>query len=225
MRLGQGSGHDARLKSLSLLSPIAVVRPKNYPNVQCLRVFSNQLFLPPNCIHVLQTGKFWSITSRIGSTEEICQIWLIRAAKMRRLQVFDNRCLRTTARVGWCRRNRNETVRKRSFGFQRVLPLKNVSGTRSCVGLDMFYACRTIVCRRECCISVSSSEWRKQRGGQSLTWQRNMKKITKRLGAVGATRLPGWGPRDPHCAWLETLQDMAANRFPKRSIAKRPDEN
>ncbi|KAG5450455.1 hypothetical protein CSKR_105115 [Clonorchis sinensis] len=37
-----------------------------------------------------------------------------------------------------------------------------------------------------------------------------MKEITKRLGAVGATRLPGWGPRDPHCAWLETLQDMAA---------------
>ncbi|KER33008.1 hypothetical protein T265_01091 [Opisthorchis viverrini] len=22
----------------------------------------------------------------------------------------------------------------------------------------------------------------------------------------------GWGPRDPHCAWLKTLQDMAANR-------------
>ncbi|KER33474.1 hypothetical protein T265_00591 [Opisthorchis viverrini] len=30
-----------------------------------------------------------------------------------------------------------------------------------------------------------------------------MKKITKRLGVVSATRLPGWGPRDPHCAWLE----------------------
>ncbi|KER23741.1 hypothetical protein T265_08432 [Opisthorchis viverrini] len=39
-----------------------------------------------------------------------------------------------------------------------------------------------------------------------------MKEITKRLGAVGATRLSGWGARDPHCAWLETLQEMAANR-------------
>ncbi|KER21858.1 hypothetical protein T265_09924 [Opisthorchis viverrini] len=39
-----------------------------------------------------------------------------------------------------------------------------------------------------------------------------MKEITKRLGAVGTARLPGWGPRDPRCAWLETLQDMAANR-------------
>ncbi|KER28782.1 hypothetical protein T265_04473 [Opisthorchis viverrini] len=56
-------------------------------------------------------------------------------------------------------------------------------------------------------------EWRKQRGGQPLTWRRSMKEIPKRLAAVGATRLPGLGPRDPHCAWLETLQDMAANQY------------
>ncbi|KER23923.1 hypothetical protein T265_08289 [Opisthorchis viverrini] len=54
-------------------------------------------------------------------------------------------------------------------------------------------------------------------GGQPLTWQRSMKEITKRLGSVGATRLPGWGPRDLHCAWLETLQDMAANRYSELS--------
>ncbi|KER26217.1 hypothetical protein T265_06496 [Opisthorchis viverrini] len=39
-----------------------------------------------------------------------------------------------------------------------------------------------------------------------------MKEIIKRLGAVRATRLPGWRPSDSYCAWLETLQDMAANR-------------
>ncbi|KER23580.1 hypothetical protein T265_08573 [Opisthorchis viverrini] len=59
---------------------------------------------------------------------------------------------------------------------------------------------------------MPNSEWRKQRGGQPLTWQRSMKEITKRLGAVGTTHLPGWGPRGPHCVWLEILQDMAANR-------------
>ncbi|KER21238.1 hypothetical protein T265_10398 [Opisthorchis viverrini] len=68
--------------------------------------------------------------------------------------------------------------------------------------------------------SVRNAEWRKQRGGQPMTWQRSMKEITKRLGAVGATRLPGWGPRDPHCAWLETLQDMAANRCQWRSCCQ-----
>ncbi|KAG5442307.1 hypothetical protein CSKR_109878 [Clonorchis sinensis] len=67
---------------------------------------------------------------------------------------------------------------------------------------------------------MPNSEWRKQRGGQPLTWQRGMKEITKRLGAVGATRLPGWGPRDPYCAWLETLQDMAANRCQWRSCCR-----
>ncbi|KER25957.1 hypothetical protein T265_06708 [Opisthorchis viverrini] len=39
-----------------------------------------------------------------------CEIWPIRAADLRRLQVFDNRCLRTIARVGWCRGMCNEAV-------------------------------------------------------------------------------------------------------------------
>ncbi|KER23071.1 hypothetical protein T265_08970 [Opisthorchis viverrini] len=47
-----------------------------------------------------------------------------------------------------------------------------------------------------------------------------MKEIMKCLGAVGDTRLPGWGPRDPHCAWLETLQNMAANRCQWRSCCQ-----
>ncbi|KER22597.1 hypothetical protein T265_09361 [Opisthorchis viverrini] len=47
-----------------------------------------------------------------------------------------------------------------------------------------------------------------------------MKEIAERLGAVGATRLPGWGQRDPYCAWLDTLQDMAANRCQWRSCCQ-----
>ncbi|KER21852.1 hypothetical protein T265_09917 [Opisthorchis viverrini] len=52
---------------------------------------------------------------------------------------------------------------------------------------------------------MPNSEWQKKRGGKSLTWKRGVKEITKLLGAVGATRFPGWGSRDPRCAWLETL--------------------
>ncbi|KAG5446786.1 hypothetical protein CSKR_105543 [Clonorchis sinensis] len=65
--------------------------------------------------------------------------------------------------------------------------------------------------------STSNSERRKQRGGQPLTWQKGMKEITKSLGAVGATRLPGWRPHDHHCVWLKMLQDMTANRCQWRS--------
>ncbi|GAA53045.1 hypothetical protein CLF_109407 [Clonorchis sinensis] len=62
--------------------------------------------------------------------------------------------------------------------------------------------------------------WRKPRGGQRMTWQKGVKVITKSLGVVGVVRLPGWGPRDPACAWLETLQEMAANRCQWRSCCQ-----
>ncbi|KAG5454766.1 hypothetical protein CSKR_104370 [Clonorchis sinensis] len=57
------------------------------------------------------------------------------------------------------------------------------------------------------------AECHKPRGGQLMTWQKGVKEITKGLSAFGVLRLPGWGPRDPACAWLETLQEMAANRY------------
>ena len=47
--------------------------------------------------------------------------------------------------------------------------------------------------------ATRGSSWKKSRGGQQLTWQPNMKKITKDLAVTGAHGLPGWGPRDsPH---------------------------
>ncbi|KER25640.1 hypothetical protein T265_06932 [Opisthorchis viverrini] len=77
-----------------------------------------------------------------------CETRPIRAVEMRSAQVFDNRCLRTIARVNWCRQIRNEAVRKRVFG--------RVTGTSieecvRCVGWDMCCVRRTIVCRREYC--------------------------------------------------------------------------
>ncbi|KAG5447044.1 hypothetical protein CSKR_108892 [Clonorchis sinensis] len=73
---------------------------------------------------------------------------------------------------------------------------------------------------RRVLFSVPPSDWRKPRGGQRMTWQKGVKEITKSLGVVGAVRLPGWGPRDPACAWLETLQEMAANRCQWRSCCQ-----
>ena len=54
--------------------------------------------------------------------------------------------------------------------------------------------------------------WKKRRGGQVMTWRRGMKSLASPLASVGAARLPGWGPRDEDCRWLETLRDMAQNR-------------
>ena len=60
--------------------------------------------------------------------------------------------------------------------------------------------------------AARGSSWRKSRGGQQLTWQSNMKKMTKDLAVAGACRLPGWGPRDSPHQWLRTLQYVAQNR-------------
>ncbi|KER28592.1 hypothetical protein T265_04635 [Opisthorchis viverrini] len=52
---------------------------------------------------------------------------------------------------------------------------------------------------------MPNPEWRRQRSDQPFSWQRGGREITKSLSAVCATRFPGWGVCDPHCACLETL--------------------
>ncbi|KER19908.1 hypothetical protein T265_15435, partial [Opisthorchis viverrini] len=77
--------------------------------------------------------------------------------------------------------------------------------TKSCVGW-----CRQI--RNEPIKGLlfgCATEWLKQRNSQPSTWQMGMKEITKSLGDVGATKLPGWGPRD--LQWLHTLHNIATN--------------
>ncbi|KER26958.1 hypothetical protein T265_05867 [Opisthorchis viverrini] len=149
-----------------------------------------------------------------------CETWPIRAADLRRLQVFDNRCLRTIARVGWCQRIRNEAVRKRVFGCVTGTSIEECVQHQKLRWLGHVLRMPNHRLPKRVLFSMPNSEWRKQRGGQPMTWQRSMKEITKRLGAVGATRLPGWGSRDPHCAWLETLHYMVANRCQWRSCCQ-----
>ena len=90
-----------------------------------------------------------------------------------------------------------------------------VSSTTSYVGWAMFYACLVSVYPSKL-FSTPDLKWRKPKGGQRLT-------VAKSLKSVGASRLPGWGLRDPPNAWLETLQDMAANRSPWRMCCQSLD--
>ena len=59
--------------------------------------------------------------------------------------------------------------------------------------------------------------WKRSRGDQVMTWHRGMKESTNRLATFGSCRLPGWGPKDPQHAWLNTLEEMATNRCQWRS--------
>ena len=44
---------------------------------------------------------------------------------------------------------------------------------------------------QEVMFAARGSSWKKSRGGQQLTWQSNMKKLTKDLAVAGACHLPG----------------------------------
>ncbi|KER21499.1 hypothetical protein T265_10189 [Opisthorchis viverrini] len=57
-----------------------------------------------------------------------------------------------------------------------------MSSTRSCVGWNVLRMPNHHLLKRVL-FSMPNSRWRKQRGGQPLTYQRSMKEITKRLGA------------------------------------------
>ncbi|KER31264.1 hypothetical protein T265_02455 [Opisthorchis viverrini] len=149
-----------------------------------------------------------------------CETWPTRAADLGRLQVFDNRCLRTIAGVGWCRQIHKEAVRKRVFGCATGTSIEECVQHQKLLWSGHVLRMPNHRLPKRVLFSMPNPEWCKQRGGQPMTWQRSMKEMTKRLGAFGATRLPGWGPRDPHCAWLETLQDVAANRCQWRSCCQ-----
>ncbi|CAH8431343.1 unnamed protein product [Dicrocoelium dendriticum] len=72
---------------------------------------------------------------------------------------------------------------------------------------------RVLFARRGC-------GWKKRRGGQAMTWSRGMKTLTSKLASVGASRLPGWGPKDDEHVWLDTLADMARSRPQWRSCCE-----
>ena len=149
-----------------------------------------------------------------------CETWPLRTDDVRRLQVFDHRCLRSVAGFGWRQRVSHEVIRKRVFGCAAGTSIGEIIQHHRLRWLGHVLRMPKHRLPRRVLFSVPPSDWRKPRGGQRMTWQKGVKEITKSLGVVGAVRLPGWGPRDPACAWLETLQEMAANRCQWRSCCQ-----
>ena len=140
-----------------------------------------------------------------------CETWPVRTEDLKRLQAFDHRCLRYIAGIHWAHKVNNEEVRTRVLG----------NGVKS-----LAYAMRRHKLRwlghvlrmpdhrlpKRVLLAQPASGWRKARGGQKMTWQRDMKKMTEGLGRVGVNRLPGWGAKDTSLNWFCTLSDMASNR-------------
>jgi hypothetical protein len=133
--------------------------------------------------------------------------------------VFDHRCLRSIARIWWEHRISNAEVRRMVFGVN----------TRSIAEVITLHRLRWLghVLRmpadrlpKRALFAQPCAWWKRPQGGQTITWQRNMKAITSKLSRVGNCRLPGWGPKEGNHQWLLTLSEMAQTRSQWRSCIR-----
>ena len=146
-----------------------------------------------------------------------CETWPLRTEDVRRLSTFDHRCLRSIARVWWQQHVSNESVRQRVLGTMGSQPLSEVISLHQLRWLGHVLRMPAHRLPRQALYAEPGLGWKKACGGQTLTWRRTMKALTSRLASVGPCRLPGWGARDVHSRWLDTLKDMAENRSQWRS--------
>ncbi|CAH8503536.1 unnamed protein product [Schistosoma rodhaini] len=146
-----------------------------------------------------------------------CETWPLRVEDVRRLSVFDHRCLRRIADIQWQHHVSNVKVRHRVFGRRDndSIGVTILKHRLRLLGHVLRMSSQRLP--RRALFADSGTGWKKRRGGQCMTWCRGMKKSCKGLASVGPSRVPGWSPRDGATQWLETLSDMAQNRSQWRS--------
>ncbi|CAH8613929.1 unnamed protein product [Schistosoma guineensis] len=141
-----------------------------------------------------------------------CETWPLRVEDVRRLSVFDHRCLRRIADIQWQHHVSNAEVRHRVFGRRDDNPIGVTILEHRLRWLGHVLRMSSQRIPRRTLFVDAGTDWKKRRGGQSMTWCRGMKKSFKGLAFVDPSRLPGWGPRDDVTQWLEMLSAMALNR-------------
>ena len=149
------------------------------------------------------------------------ETWPLRAEDIQKLSVFDNRCLRSIARVAWNNRVSNAEIRQRIFRSPRdARSLEDLINCHRLRWLGHILRMHNDRLPARVAHAEAPPDWKKQVGGQSMTWLRGMKSLTLPLSRVGRYRLPGWGPRDNPTRWLRSLSDIASCRSQWRSCIK-----
>ena len=105
----------------------------------------------------------------------------------------------------------NDEVRRRVLGSDSR-PLSEVISLHRLRWLGHVLRMPTHRFPQRALLALPGCGWKKQRGGQPMTWRRGVKKETSVLARVGSSRLPGWGPKDNESRWLMTLEDVAQSR-------------
>jgi hypothetical protein len=106
-----------------------------------------------------------------------CETWSLRAEDVRRLSVFDNRCLRSIARVWWRHHISNADVCQRVLGTNSR-PLSDVISLHRLRWLGHVLRMPTHRLPYRALFARAGCDWKKQRGGQTMTWRSGMKKLS-----------------------------------------------
>ncbi|KAA3678339.1 uncharacterized protein DEA37_0014625 [Paragonimus westermani] len=149
------------------------------------------------------------------------ETWSLKVEDMNRLQVFDHRCLRSVAGIGWHQRVSNEGIRKQVFGSDcQTSSFVQSPRLRRLRWLGHVLRMPVSCLPHRALFADTATDRRKVRGGQIMTWRREMKSFTKGLATVVRVRLPGWGPRDSQSRWLETRDEIVADRAQWRECCR-----
>ena len=151
-----------------------------------------------------------------------CETWSIHEEELHRLQVSDHRCLGTIGHICWKQKITDEEVRQMSFrstdkakGLADIVKQPRLRWLGHVLRMDEMHSTQKMM------IHTRGTSWKKSCGHQQLTWESNMKKLTKDLAIAEACHLPRWGFRDSPHQWVRTLQDVARNRQRRRTCVNR----
>ncbi|CAH8678538.1 unnamed protein product [Schistosoma haematobium] len=123
-----------------------------------------------------------------------CETWSLRVEDVRRLSVFDHRCLRRIADIQLQHHVSNAEVRHRVFGHRDDNAIDVTILKHRLRWLGHVLRMSSQIIPRRVLFADAETGWKKRRGGQCMTWCRDMKESYRELACVGPSRLPGWGP-------------------------------
>lgn len=135
-------------------------------------------------------GRVYNATVR-AALLYVCETWPARSEDLRRLSTFDNRCLRSIARVWWQHYVGYAEVRSRVMEVDSPC-LQSLIIQHRLRWLGRVVRMPAHRLPRRALFTLPGREWKKSRGGQPMTWKRSMKILTSCLASVGSVRLPDW---------------------------------
>ena len=104
-----------------------------------------------------------------------CETWPLRAQDLKRISVFDHRCLRSIARIWWDHRISNAEVRHRVFGRRHATAIEELTKLHRLRWLSHVLRRSENRLPQRVLSAQPCAGWKRPQGGQVMTWQRSMK--------------------------------------------------